>query len=95
MTSPTVLTIHRAAMDLSWSRMSRCCGDVDVATKIGDRRYYFSVVLCSNDQQLLKHNDMKLCGNVTKFVLTELVDVVSRCVLLIDQFNSIVSVEVY
>ena len=62
-TSPTVLTIHRAAMDLSWSRM--CCGDVDVATKIGDRRYYFSIVLCSNNQQLLKHNDMKLCGNVT------------------------------
>jgi hypothetical protein len=27
--------------------------------------------------------------------LTELVDVVSHCVLLIDQFNSIVSVEVY
>jgi hypothetical protein len=61
--APTVLTIHRAAMDLSWSRM--CCGDVDVATKIGDRRYYFSVVLCSNNQQLLQHNDMKLCGNVT------------------------------
>jgi hypothetical protein len=57
------LTIHRAAMDLSWSRM--CCGDVYVATKIGDRRYYFSVVLCSNNQQWLKHNDMKLCGNVT------------------------------
>jgi hypothetical protein len=34
--APTVLTIHRAAMGLSWSRM--CCGDVDVATKIGDRR---------------------------------------------------------
>ncbi len=31
-TSPTFLTIHRAAMDLSWSRM--CCGDVEVATKI-------------------------------------------------------------
>ena len=40
----------------SWSRM--CCGDVDVATKIGDRRYYFSVVLCSNNQQLLQHNGM-------------------------------------
>ncbi len=52
-----------SCMDLSWSRM--CCGDVDVATKIGDRRYYFSVVLYSNNQQLLKHNDMKLCGNVT------------------------------
>ncbi len=59
---PTVLTIHRAAMDLSWSRM--CCGDVDVAAKIGDRRYDFSVVMCSNNQQLLKHIDKKLCGNV-------------------------------
>ncbi len=62
-TSPTVLIIHRAAMDLSWSRM--CCGDVDVATMIGDRRHYFFVVLYSSNQQLLKHNDMKLCGNVT------------------------------
>ncbi len=60
-TSPTVLTIYRAAMDLSSSRM--CCGDVDVATKIGHKRYYFSVILCSNNQQLLKHNDLKLCGN--------------------------------
>jgi hypothetical protein len=32
--APTVLTIHRAVMDLSWSRM--CCGDVDIATKKGE-----------------------------------------------------------
>ncbi len=57
-TSPTVLKIHCAVMDPSWSRM--CCGDVEVATKIGDRRYDFSVVLCSNDQQLLKHNDNEI-----------------------------------
>ncbi len=30
-----------------------------------------------------------------KFDSTELVEVISHCVLLIDQFNSIVSVEVY
>jgi hypothetical protein len=58
----TVLMIHRTAMNLLWSRM--CCGDVDVAMKIGGRRYEFSVCLCLNNQQLLKHIDMKLCGNV-------------------------------
>ncbi len=62
-TSPTVLTIYCAAMDLLWSRM--CCGDLDVATKIGYTRYDFFAILCSNNQQLLKHNDMKLCGNVS------------------------------
>ena len=36
-----------SAMDLSWSRM--CCGDVDDATKRGDMRYDFSVILCSNN----------------------------------------------
>jgi hypothetical protein len=78
-------------MDLSWSRM--CCGDVDVATKRGDMRYNFSVMLCSNKQQLLKHIDMKLCGNVRRIFTRELVDVISHCVLLKDQFNLIVTYE--
>ncbi len=44
---------------------------------------------------MLKHIDMNLCGNVWWNISTELVDVISHCVILIHQIKSIVSVEVY